>query len=225
MKRSEINSIIDESIAFLKSMNFFLPPFAFFSIQDWEKMKPVSKEIFEIGLGWDVTDFGSGKFDECGLLLFTIRNGMLNNKKYKKTYAEKIMIAKPEQVTPFHFHWEKMEDIINRGGGDLVFELYNATEDEKLAGSTVHYVQDGIKRTATPGKEVILKPGESLTLPSYLYHKFYGRNKPVMIGEVSMVNDDDQDNRFLDVMRFPDIEEDVSPKYLLCNDYQKFLNI
>ena len=36
------------------------------------------------------------------------------------------------QVTPMHFHWAKMEDIINRGGGDLVIQLYNSTPDEEL---------------------------------------------------------------------------------------------
>ncbi len=135
------------------------------------------------------------------------------------------MIAKNGQVTPLHFHWDKMEDIINRGGGDLVFELYNATDDEKLDDTTVYYTQDGISRSTEPGKPVVLKPGESLTLPAYLYHKFYGDKGPVMIGEVSMVNDDARDNRFLEVGRFPEIEEDTAPDYLLCNDYQKFLNL
>ncbi len=133
------------------------------------------------------------------------------------------MIARPNQVTPYHFHWDKMEDIINRGGGDLVFELYNATKDEKLADTPVQFSQDGISKSVKAGEQVVLKPGESLTLPPYLYHKFYGQTSPVMIGEVSMVNDDANDNRFLEVTRFPDIEEDEDPKYLLCNDYEKFL--
>ena len=84
-------------------------------------------------------------------------------------------------------------------------------------------MQDGIRKTIEAGKQLFLNPGESLTLPPYLYHKFYGKDRPVLIGEVSMVNDDAQDNRFLEVGRFPEIEEDVTPKYLLCNDYHKFL--
>ena len=225
MKRSEINVIIKEAIVFFKSLNFYLPPFAHYSLDEWRANMGNAQEIFDLGLGWDVTDFGLGKYEECGLLLFTIRNGLVNNEKYLKTYAEKIMIAKPDQVTPFHFHWDKMEDIINRGGGELVFELYNAGEDEQLADTDVTFVQDGIQKTTKAGGEVILHPGESLTLPPYLYHKFYGRRAPVMIGEVSMVNDDEHDNRFLEVARFPEIEEDVTPDYLLCSDYQKFLNV
>ena len=35
-----------------------------------------------------------------------------------------------------------------------------------------------------------------------------------------MVNDDNTDNRFLNPMgRFPKIEEDEAPLYLLCNEY------
>ena len=225
MKRSEINAIIDEAIDFFRSMNFFLPRFAYFSVEEWKNINTSASEIFDLHLGWDVTDFGLGKFDKYGLVLFTIRNGLLNSKNYPKSYAEKIMIARPGQVTPLHFHWGKMEDIINRAGGDLVFELYNATKDEKLAKTLVHYSQDGIKKTIEAGKKLVLKPGESLTLPPYLYHKFYGEGRPVMIGEVSMVNDDASDNHFLEVGRFPEIAEDTAPKYLLCNDYQKYLKI
>lgn len=37
--------------------------------------------------------------------------------------AEKIMIVREGQVTPYHFHWYKMEDIINRGGGNLINKI------------------------------------------------------------------------------------------------------
>jgi D-lyxose ketol-isomerase len=40
---------------------------------------------------------------------------------------------------------------------------------------------------------------------------------------VSLVNDDQHDHRFYDpVGRFPDIEEDVPPLYLLSNDYSRY---
>ena len=74
------------------------------------------------------------------------------------------------------------------------------------------------------GEKLYLNSGESLTLPPRLYHKFYGDNSRVLVGEVSSVNDDASDNNFYDdIGRFPDIEEDVMPEYLLCSDYQKFL--
>ena len=51
--------------------------------------------------------------------LITIRNGNLTMPdKYTKTYAEKLLFLKEGQYSPNHFHWYKMEDIINRGGGN-----------------------------------------------------------------------------------------------------------
>ena len=128
MKRSEINQIIREAKAFLASRQFVLPEWSEWSLQDWKANRDKVDYIVERMLGWDITDFGSGDFMRCGLFLFTIRNG-----KYgvdKKPYAEKIMIVEENQETPMHFHWSKMEDIINRGGGNLVIELYNADKEE-----------------------------------------------------------------------------------------------
>ena len=59
-----------------------------------------------------------------------------------------------------------------------------------------------------------------------MYHRFYGEKGKgrVLIGEVSMVNDDASDNRFYDkIGRFPEIEEDEKPVRLLVNDYEKYL--
>ena len=45
----------------------------------------------------------------------------------------------------------------------------------------------------------------------------------MLVGEVSLVNDDDTDNRFLEpVGRFPAIEEDEPPLYLLTQDYARY---
>lgn len=227
MKRSEINKIIENAILFFKEMNFHLPPFAFYSLSDWNKNKKFSKEIFDLKLGWDITDFGGGNFFKKGLLLFTIRNGKLNSAEYPKNYAEKIMIVEEDQETPMHFHWNKMEDIINRDGGNLVVELYNSTIDEKIDNTEIQIKIDGIIKKIKPGGKVILSNGESISLPKLLYHKFYGEKGKgkVLVGEVSAVNDDEMDNRFYeDLGRFSKIDEDVLPNYLLCIDYEKFLN-
>jgi D-lyxose ketol-isomerase len=154
-----------------------------------------------------------------------LRNGSPENVRTGKgvLYAEKIMIVGVDQVTPLHFHWVKTEDIINRGGGELVIQLYNATPDESLADSPVTVLMDGIERKVAAGDCVVLKPGESITLPPYLYHKFWGRGAQVLVGEVSVVNDDQRDNRFYEpVGRFPQIEEDAAPLYLLCTDYPAY---
>lgn len=221
MKRSEINDLQREAVAFFHSQNFHLPPWAFWGRQEWLNNRESAREIFDNKLGWDLTDFGLGRFYEVGLLLFTLRNGSLDDPA-GKDYAEKIMIVREGQLTPWHFHWHKMEDIINRGGGHLVIELCHATSDEKLADETVHVQIDGITRSVPARGKIVLQPGESISLPPRLYHQFYGEKGRghVLVGEVSRVNDDTKDNRFLEpVGRFPEIEEDTPPLYYLCNEY------
>ena len=211
--------------AFIRQHGFHLPPFAYWTPSDWAIKGEEVREIVENQLGWDITDFGQGDYRKRGLFLFTIRNGNPDNlkKMQGKIYAEKVMIVGVDQVTPMHFHWAKMEDIINRGGWVLAIQLYNSTPNEGLADSEVTVSIDGVTRTFKAGSTVALKPGESITLPPYLYHKFWGIESTVLVGEVSMVNDDKQDNRFFEpIGRFPSIEEDEPPLYLLCTDYPRF---
>lgn len=224
MKRSEINGILTEAKGFLAERQFMLPPWAYWSVEDWKKNKNRTKEITDNMLGWDITDFGSGDFYSRGLFLFTLRNGKF--RVDKKPYAEKIMIVEENQETPLHFHWAKMEDIINRGGGNLVVELYNATTDEQPDNSKVRVKIDGIVHTVDPGGKLILVPGESICLEQRVYHRFYGEKGKgkVLVGEVSMVNDDTSDNRFYEPAgRFPVIEEDARPMHLLVSDYKAFV--
>ena len=63
--------------------------------------------------------------------------------KYKKVYAEKLLMLKEGQHSPMHFHWTKSEDIIIRGGGTLIIHVYNADENEKLADTDVCVNSDG----------------------------------------------------------------------------------
>src|SRR5665647_1165983 len=224
MKRSEINQYIVNSIAFLDQMNFKLPPWAFWSPEEWKGKYDICGEIVDNMLGWDLTDFGSGDFHKQGLMLFTIRNG--NFKKDKKPYAEKAMIVEEMQETPMHYHWSKMEDIINRGGGNLVIELYNSTPGSKFDTTPVNFKTDGVKRSVNAGGKVVLTPGESICLEQGVYHRFYGETGKgtVLVGEVSMVNDDASDNCFYEkVGRFPEIIEDEKPLHLLVGDYANFL--
>ena len=222
MKRSEINAIIREADAFIREHGFYLPPFAHWTSGEWKTKGPEAGEIVDRKLGWDVTDFNLGDYRRTGLLLFTIRNGNVKDLQSKQ-YAEKIMMVDVNQVTPMHFHWSKTEDIINRGGGKLVIQLYNSTPAETLADTDVMISTDGVRRTVKAGDCVVLSPGESITLPAYCYHKFWGAEGKVLVGEVSAVNDDDTDNRFLEPLpRFSTIEEDEPPLYLLCTDYPNY---
>jgi hypothetical protein len=226
MKRSEINLIMTQADQFIRANGFRLPPFAYYGVEEWKKLGPEAREIAQNALGWDITDFGSGKFDEIGLFMFTVRNGHPSNwmKKEGKLYCEKIMIVGVGQVTPMHFHWTKVEDIINRGGGDLVIQLYNSTASEDIDMEKPVVVSlDGIEKTLPAGSLVRLAPGESITLPSFLYHTFWGEGETVLVGEVSLVNDDHTDNRFHQpVGRFPKVEEDETPLYLLVNDIKQY---
>ena len=225
MRRSEINQAIENAQSFFAAMNFRLPPWARWSPTQWHKKKECD-EIVDARLGWDLTDFGSGDFDKRGLLLFTIRNGITAVGKTGKPYAEKIMITKELQETPMHFHWNKMEDIINRGGGNLILELYNSTPDGQLSPEMVTVQVDGVTRRIDAGSAIRLTPGESICLTPGLYHRFYGEKGQgaVLVGEVSMVNDDSADNRFFEpVGRFPAINEDTQPLYLLSTDYKSYV--
>ena len=224
MKRSEVNGIIMDFEKFLAEHKFKLPVWASWKPEEWKGKYDICSEIIDNKLGWDITDFGSGDFNKRGLSLFTIRNG--NWDKKDKMYCEKIMVADEEQETPMHYHWAKTEDIINRGGGNLVMELYNATDDDKLSTDPVTVSIDGVLTTVEAGKPLILKPGQSICLKSKLYHRFYGEKGKgkVLIGEVSLVNDDAKDNKFYEeIGRFPEIKEDVKPHRLLVNDYENYL--
>ena len=223
MKRSEINQLLRNAVEFMDSMNFKLPPFAYFSPDEWAEKGSEYDEIRDNMLGWDITDFGSGDFKNKGLFLFTVRNGNFENReKYSKPYAEKIMIVDEGQVTPYHFHWSKMEDIINRGGGELVIKVYNSTDDEQFADTDVDIYKDGCHYTVEAGGIVRLKPGESISIQQGMYHSFWAEGGKTLVGEVSKVNDDRVDNRFYEPTgRFPEIEEDEAPLYLLGNEYPK----
>jgi D-lyxose ketol-isomerase len=224
MKRSEINNYISDAVAFFENYKFKLPPWAFFKPEEWRTKGIEYSEVIDNSLGWDITDFGSGDFKKTGLFLFTIRNGNIKSDNYKKPYAEKIMIVDVNQVTPLHFHWSKMEDIINRGGGKLCMQLWKSNESKKLTEEKFSVQIDGVTNWFNPGGFLKLKPGESICLEPYLYHKFWAEEEKTLVGEVSMVNDDANDNCFYEsIGRFPDIIENESPIHLLCNEYKKYI--
>ena len=224
MKRSEINRAIAEAGAFFAENLFVLPPYADWTPKEWQQRGSEANELCTQRMGWDVTDFSSGHFERIGLTLFTLRNGSPEGGTGGKIYAEKIMFVRQDQVTPYHYHARKTEDIINRGGkgtGRLAVKLYNSAADGGLADSQVSVVCDGIRREVEAGGTVILGPGESITLTPYLYHEFHAVDGHGLIGEVSSVNDDDTDNYFLEPLpRYPKIVEDEPPLRMLCTEYR-----
>lgn len=224
MKRSEVNRTIKEMEQLMEKQGFEAPPFCKWTPEEWQKKGQEYNEIRDNMLGWDITDYGLGRFDEIGFALITIRNGNVHNPIYKKPYAEKLLMLKEGQMAPMHFHWNKMEDIINRGGGNVLITVYNSTEAGEFADTDVIVSRDGRTYTVPAGTKVRLTPGESITIQPYLYHDFHVEQGTgaVLLGEVSMCNDDENDNRFYEAIgRFPKIEEDEPTYRLLCNEYPK----
>jgi D-lyxose ketol-isomerase len=222
VRRSEINRLLRKADALLEAHRFALPPWARWSAEDWRSRPEEARYHARHQMGWDVTDFGSGRFLERGLLLLCLRNGVSGD-AHDRPYAEKVMVVREGQETPFHFHKVKVEDIIVRGGGNLLIELVNTDEAGKLLDTPVRVVTDGTTRVVPPREPIRLTPGESITLPRRLMHRFYGEpgSGVVLAGEVSLVNDDRTDNFFLDpVGRFSDIEEDEPPLYPLWSELQ-----
>ena len=224
MKRSEINRALRELEAMCAQCGFALPPFCHVPPERWHELGHEYDEVRDCRLGWDMTDYGKGDFDRFGFSLITIRNGnRAMADKYPKVYAEKLLYLKEGQYAPNHFHWYKTEDIINRGGGNVLIRVYNSLPDEEIdyhSPVTVH--TDGRTYTVPAGTQVRLTPGESIHIQQRLYHDFSVEEGggPVLLGEVSQCNDDNTDNRFNPpVGRFPSIEEDEPPYRLLCNEY------
>lgn len=231
MNRSEINKIVDNVIDFIHQHQVVLPKFGYFTLQDWKKLDLAQwQEVFDVELGWDVSDFGGNDFSTRGCVLFNFRNGSIKpvlKDLYPNPYAEKMLFVGKDQELPMHFHHHKMEDIINRGGGDLLIELYNSTKEEELDKvNDLHLSIDGQKLCFKPGSVVCLKPGSSIRVNPRVYHRFWAEKESVMAWEVSKTNDDHVDNRFLDNGdRFSQIIEDEPIKYVLCNEYEKVLAV
>lgn len=227
MRRSRINEIIREGDAFIRSFGYRLPPFAHLTPSEFKHRRAALDGVVSARLGWDITDYGEGRFDELGLFLFTARNGNADDLKSGRgmLYAEKIMISRRDQLSPMHRHIVKAEDIINRGGGSLALKLYMSAADGSIDRSApVSVMTDGTERRLEAGDVLRLGAGESVTLLPGVWHAFWGEKEDVLIGEVSTVNDDLTDNVFEDpIARFSGIEEDEEPYRLLVSDYDSWL--
>lgn len=189
MKRSEINK------ALLAATNFFT--------QNGWVLPPNPK--------WDITDFGLGKFDTCGLVLVNLAE--------EEEYCEKIMYAKKNQSTPSHSHHQKKEDIICRSG-ILVITLW-AKDPYVHEGQEKFSVKiNGLVQDVQSGIQIILNAGERITIHPGIWHEFHPLSEECMIGEVSTANDDHHDNFFsdLNIGRFSEIVEDEEQRIKLVSE-------
>lgn len=230
LKRSEINKSIELAQRVIEYFGVHLPSFAFWRPENWITADSKYDEIRTCMLGWDVTDFGSRDFNNIGRILFTFRNGKVKNSAYPKEYAEKLLIDPEHQRAPAHFHKTKREDIICRRGGNILVQLAKADENGKESDEKFSVQKDGCTIWLSPGDIVRLRPGESVNIPPGTIHQFWGEQGTgvkmdgvgyTLSSEISSVCDDWDDNIFLDekIVRFPDIEEDEDPHFLLCHEY------
>lgn len=223
MKRSEINTIIREAEAFIRTFQFLLPPFAGWEPDRWQRDATATAELRRAGLGWDVTDFGLGDFPRKGLTLFTLRNGNAAHlsRGHGMLYAEKLLVVRRDQVTLAHHHKLKTEDIIVRGGAPLAVQLHALDSAGGMDHQSPVTVQmDGVAHEFEPGGIAVVEPGASITLSPGCVHSFWGHEGDCLAGEVSTVNDDATDNFFFEpTARFPQIDEDEPPYRCIVPDY------
>lgn len=228
MKRSEINRALVWAKELLASNNIKLPPFGYWTMDDWNNKIEKVSTIKDVMLGWDITDYGMDTFEELGAVLFTLRNGSLKDDSIGTPYAEKLIILKDGQRLPNHYHASKTEDIINRGGGVLAIKLYNSLDGGDVDyDSDVEVDLDGVKHIFKAGEEIHIMPGESITLRPFMYHLFWAKQGKgdLICGEVSSINDDNTDNYNAEpVARFSTIEEDEQILHPLCNEYGRVLS-
>jgi D-lyxose ketol-isomerase len=225
LKRSQINTSIELALETFKNHGLNLPPYAYWTVDDWKEKNGDHDEIRDCMLGWDVTDFGSQDFERIGRTLFTLRNGRLNNAHYPKGYAEKFILDPEGQRAPAHFHRAKREDIIHRGQSGAIIVQLCATNSDDTASDEPFLIQvNGITHELKPYSQVRLLPGHSLCIPPRTIHQFWGEEGGGITcsGEVSSVCDDWNDNFFFETMtRFPEIDEDEPRRYYLCHEYPR----
>ena len=215
MKRSEINAAIREAEALLAEYRWILPDWADYSEADYAAEPELAAHNASRQLGWDVTDFGSGDFAAQGLTLFCVRNGVQGDPE-TLPYAEKLLFVREGQVTPYHSHKVKMEDIMVRGGGNLMCAF---TREGSHADAPVRV--NGRVVADPYGAPVRLIPGEAITIPRGMKHSFWGEpgTGPAFCAEISQCNDDLTDNYFLEpIGRFSTVEEDVPKLHPLWNE-------
>lgn len=222
MKRSEVNAALTWAKDLLGKNNICLPEYAYWNLEAWKENVDKLDTIKEVMLGWDITDFGTDKFDEIGAVLYTVRNGKMGDDSIGVPYCEKYLLFKDGQRLPKHYHEYKTEDIINRANGVMQLFLWNTDAEGNQLDTDVTVPMDGIERTFKAGEEILIYPGNSISLKPHVAHIFGPKpgTGELVAGEVSKVNDDNTDNYFLEpTFRFAKIEEDEAVLHPLCNEY------
>ena len=125
MKRSAVNQAIAWAKDYLQKNNIHLPEYAYWPLETWKANVDKLDTVRKVMLGWDITDYGLDDFEHIGAVLYTVRNGSINDKSVGVPFAEKYIILRSGQRLTNHYHVAKTEDIINRAGGTLQLYLWN----------------------------------------------------------------------------------------------------
>jgi D-lyxose ketol-isomerase len=223
MKRSEVNALLRDAETRFAAAGFALPPWARWSPAEWAAHPQAAGYCAARQIGWDVTDFGTGDFARRGLVLLCLRNGIVGRDD-ERSYAEKLLVVREGQEAPYHFHRFKMEDIISRGGGNVIVQVFDTDETGARLDLPVDARIDADVVRVAPGAPIVLRHGQSITLPPGQAHRLTAEpgTGPAVLGEVSRVNDDFTDNVFFDpVERFPPVEEDAPAVYPLWSELRR----
>lgn len=222
MKRSEINRELTWAKALVERNNIRLPDCAYWGMNAWKAHRSRIGTIAKTAAGWDVTDYGTGKYLEIGAVLYTLRNGRQDDPTVGVPYCEKYILMHDGQRLPKHYHVFKTEDIINRAGGILEVMLWNTDVAGRELVTDVTVFMDGIERKFKAGERIRVTQGNSITLTPHMAHVFgpEAGSGDIVVGEVSKVNDDTTDNYFMEPTSFfAKIEEDVPAEHPLTNEY------
>lgn len=225
MKRSHTNQALKELEDMCEKNCGYLPPFCHFTPEQRQSIDHDYDKVRNCMLDWDITDYGVGDSDILAFSLITLRNenrAMVDN--YSKVYVEKLLYLKEGQYASNHFQWYKTEDIINRVGGNVLIRIRSSLSNEEndYEPDAAVYTASRIN-SASVGTQICLTPGERIHVQQYLYHAFSEEKKTgsVLLGKVSMDNDDTGNRCNPTVGRFPKIR-DYEPQYrLLCNEFPK----
>ena len=108
MKRSEINRLQLRALALFAEHRFSLPLFARWAEADWRGRPAAAHYCALHQMGWDLTDFGSGRFEQRGLVILCVRNGLQGvAEQEKKNNSQKQIICSklPCIISYFFIIW------------------------------------------------------------------------------------------------------------------------
>ncbi|MDE2016931.1 MAG: D-lyxose/D-mannose family sugar isomerase [Hyphomicrobiales bacterium] len=226
MLRSHVDRHIEAMRAACARHGVALPGFADWTPAQFAAAGPGATRIRDGGLGWNVAEFAPGEFERAGLVIFTTRMG--DHAKLSsgrgRLYGEKALFARDRQTTPHHYHRVKTEDVINRGGGRFVVEIVGVDRAGEPTGEPVRLFKDEREIEVAPRGRVVLDPGESLVLEPYVAHGFRAEGGDALAVEISLANDDANDNYFLPPLGpQAGIVEDAPARFVTVADYFRLL--